>query len=46
MGTPPIDDLVAAILAKWARNVENPQAHVETLARLAAETVVAALADA
>jgi hypothetical protein len=43
---PPIEDLVRAILGNWARDVDDPQAHVEELARIAAETVVAALADA
>jgi len=43
MAAPSIDELVSVILGSWARNVDNPQAHVEMLARLAAEAVVAKL---
>ena len=41
-----VEALTRAILGNWARKVDDPQAHVEDLARIAAETVVAALADA
>jgi len=41
-----VEELARAILGAWARNVDDPQTHVETLARIAAETAVAALADA
>ncbi len=34
------DMLTREVLGVWARNVDNPQAHVEVLARLAVDTVL------
>lgn len=35
-----VDDLTAKILGEWARNVDDPQGNVETLARIAAKVAL------